>query len=649
MPSYTTGQVIKEMRMRKKWSIAKLQSYSTEQSEGYKDIQQALVRMENNGHSPYIGTVEPIMEALDIPMDQFFCPYLDGYDADLFTLRSEILNALDLAEDVGSTDALEDAESNLASLSKKLDMASAINRQFVLSCKAMVAAISGEDALKTIAMIREGLDCTYPGFDERSFEGEVLIFEEGNLLHTLALTYSKMGKSEEAINLLSNIAYGLGKLPEDDVEKEKKLPKVMYTLSRLMIETGLYGNALALCEQGSRVALSCDKGKYVPGFAYNKAYCLLRLGNGDGCGGVLRQAYFGYSLMNMKAQQEKVLEDASSIFGISFETYGTRGLSLVPAKKGVDSRLRSLNDVVPCGRIGDLIRNLRTQAGLTQKDLFQGVCSPGNYSKIESGEIQGNVYYLEHFMQRLGRDINLFLNTFLSAEAFEEKQMRDRLRMLLIAWKYDEAEEMMEALGKRKPFLRGVGKQTILDAKASILNERKGDCQEYLDMILEGLRITLPTFSERKIEFYNLSQNEVRLINKLAIYYAETGNLPAALHIYAAMRLSMDNSYLDESEKMKTYVTILYNYSKYLGLSGRHDEAYEIARTGEAIAIREGQIRLLPGFAMNIACSLLALGQKEESVPHFSQAYYGSALVNKVENQAAAGGYVREHLQIGFE
>ncbi|MCL2228072.1 MAG: SagB/ThcOx family dehydrogenase [Oscillospiraceae bacterium] len=82
MPSYSMGQLVKEVRMRKKWSIAKLQ----EQSQAFADeesgaILQTLVRMERNWQNPYPNTAAVVMEALDMPVNQFFCPYLEQYDA----------------------------------------------------------------------------------------------------------------------------------------------------------------------------------------------------------------------------------------------------------------------------------------------------------------------------------------------------------------------------------------------------------------------------------------------------------------------------------------------------------------------------------------------------------------------------------------
>ncbi|MCL2228158.1 MAG: hypothetical protein FWB97_11155 [Oscillospiraceae bacterium] len=644
MPSFTVGMLVKEVRMRKRWSVSRLQEERERHIRAFGNTKKTIERIDNLVHNPNPATTEPVMESLGVPMDRFFYPYLE-YDPYVFKLRNRLLCALEAAEDESDKEALEYAEALLGKLLEKHGRAEGFMRQFMLGCEARILVQSGKNTLEAVKLALDGLSCTYPEFDVRHFEGEILLPEEIDLVHTIALADAKQGESQAASDLLERMISGIEKLPKDDVEKEKKLPKVLLSLANLHIRAGLYERGLGLCSEGLPMSVERSRGRYAPAFAYNKALCLLRLGKKGECRSLLQQAYFGYNLMNMKKHQERVLKDAEGIFGVTFCTYGAESLpqespAQPPEEKGECG-------MEACDSVGSLLRQFRLKAGLPQKELYQGVCTSSNYSKIEKGDIQANVYFLEHFMQRLGRDIDLYLHTFISLETFEEKQMRDKVRVLLSSWRYDEARALLSELERRKDYNSGVNLQTVLDAKASILSEEKGCCQECVNIIIKALRITLPQFDERNISGYRLSHNEISLVNKLAIHYAETGCTPKALRIYEELRESMNSSYIDESEKCRMYPTILYNYSKYLGKMERYKEALGVVREGEAISVQLGRISLLPGFAANKAYNLEGLGQKEESVLFFAQAHYGSGLVGK--SQAATGNYVKERFGIGFD
>jgi len=645
MPSYVAGRLVQEIRKRKKWTVSRLTNESQMYRSEDKDMLSTLSRMGKRDYRVRKETIEPIMEALDMPLDQFFCPYLENCETEVFHLRDELLYFLDMAEE-GCKDALIYANVKKKQLKKKIDYLSGINRQFMLSCEARLSFITGDKPQETIEFIMDGLDCTFPDFDETSFKGEVLVFEEINLLHTLALTYERNGELNKAVTMLENICTGLRKLPEDDREKEKKLPKILLTLSNQLIKAAQYEKALDICEYGLKISIERNKGRYTPAFAYNKAVCFLHTGCESECKTLLQQAFFGYSLMGMKKQCMQVLEDAKTIFGITFKTYGVE--TLLYRDPVTTYHVKRGNSVV-CNNVGEMLYEFRKIAGVKQKTLYEGVCSSGNYSKIESGQIQGDVYLMEHFMQRLGRDINLYVNTFVSPSEFKEKQLRNTLKDLLKIRKYDEAEKLLDHLKTLDIFKEGINLQTILNAEAALTYKRDGYTEKYNMIVHAALLVTIPHYAEEDIAKYKLSLNEKLLINKIAVHYGETNNTERAIRVFENLIASIRNSSLDEQENAKSYIMIMYNYSKYLGISKRYKESLKADVEGYALCVKYEHIWLSTGFAVNKACNYLEMEGKEKSIPYFAQAYYGSILIEDTEDVTIFSDYVKEHLDLIFE
>ena len=634
MPSLFSGQLIKEVRVRKKLRQTQLIS-------DHKFDDRLVSRLENAHQSPYDDTFKEFMNELQMPVTTYFCPYLENQPMDVFVTRDKVLNLLD--------SDMEEAWKKAGELLKEMEdrggFDDGINRQFILSCTARLNELLELNPAQSVELIKEGIALTYENFDEKNFEGDMLIFEEPTLLHTLAAAYWRMGKSNEAIALLFCVQKGISRLPEDDHEKEKKLAPVLLTLSNFLIHNEDYNEALALCRSGNAASLKRNNGKYTPEFVYNEAICHYYLGNIDECKKLFRQSYFGYSLLRKKDKAELVRKFAEDAFGIQFNTYGVEDLEYEDFDPVIGH-----GESIACKSIGDLISILRIHAKMTQKELCYGICSQSNFNKIETGKIAGNVYYLEAFMQRLGRDINKYFSTFPNIEDFQAKQIRNEVNSQILALDFESAAEHLERLKTRKSFQKSFGLQFVKNAEATVFGGMNGyDKPKYLELLEEALALTVNNFDEEMVHKYRLTNNEITIISQIAIHYCESGNMARGIKLYERLRDSMNRYYVDEKEKVRMYSVILYNYSKYLGLMERYKEALEIINEGENIVLRHCRLTLLPGFANNKACGFLELGEKQKSVPYFAMAYYGSALVRYFEDEQAIADYVKERLEIIFD
>ena len=74
--------------------------------------------------------------------------------------------------------------------------------------------------------------------------------------------------------------------------------------------------------------------------------------------------------------------------------------------------------------LGDTLRELRKQKGLSQEDLAEGICSPVSISRIENGNQIPSQPVLEALLEKLGTGLYQICNVYYRSEqqqAFEEK------------------------------------------------------------------------------------------------------------------------------------------------------------------------------------------------------------------------------------
>ena len=626
-----SGDLIRGIRLRKKLERTKFLKTG-------EYVDRTLTRVENHHQKPSDDTLYSFIGSLEISTKQLLYPYLENQALTAYAIYDQIAFSL-------NNENLELAKEFIRKLENMPNFEEGINLQALISHKIKLAYMQKEDPLSIMSYIRNAMEITFPEFDENDFEGYPLIFEEVELLHTMARTYERLGNMQQAINLLTSIKNGLMVLPEDKRGKEKRLVNILITLANFLVKSQNFQEAVNICEFGLDISLKWSKGKEIPNLLYIKAYCLFKLCTSEHCYDLLAQAYFGHLMLYNKKQAELVRKNAYEVFGISIETYGAEKLSL---NLDISYSKFERGEIIKCSNLGQLIGILRTKAGLSQKELCQGVCNISTMSKIESGQTNTNVYNLEVFMQRLGRDIHTYINTFLSKKEFELKQIRDDIIALLPERRWQEAEILLEQLKNEKEYKKGVNIQFIKMVEASVFlyKEEEKYTESYLDMLYDALKITIPKFHESMIEHYHLSLYEIILINKVALYFCGTGQRFKGIKFFERLKESMDRTYVDELEKMNMYGTILYNYSKSLGLEGRYKEALEIIAIGEKLCVKHGRLTLLPSYAVNKACDLLELGKKEESLPYFAMSYYGCGSVRRIEDRKITKDYVEDTLNL---
>jgi len=387
-----------------------------------------LRRIEGEMQHPKTDTIALLLKFIDFPEEGFIYPSVEGQTMKAVIRCEQLEQALDRGDTVW-------AALVLAQLEAMSGFGSGIYHQFICSKRARLFEQTGRPTSEIIPIIEAGLAETFGNIDENDLVGKVLVLEEPELLHTRARLYAKDGDIGAAIKILSAMTANLAGLPMADREKEWQFTPVLLSLSGCLMQAGDYCGVLEACALGAEYSAAHKQGRHNPDFEFYKALALRGLGRTMECRPCLQRAYFSYMLLGEADKAQCVLEATAESFSVQFELYSVDRIGRVQQPAAPYSR----GEPVDCNSIGTMITALRVKANLSRLQLCEGICRESTLKRIEGGKLDGHIYILEAIMQRLGRDINLFKNFFLSKEDFVSMQLRDQIEKLLIARRYAEA------------------------------------------------------------------------------------------------------------------------------------------------------------------------------------------------------------------
>ncbi|WP_157721720.1 helix-turn-helix domain-containing protein [Tumebacillus avium] len=107
-------------------------------------------------------------------------------------------------------------------------------------------------------------------------------------------------------------------------------------------------------------------------------------------------------------------------------------------------------------KLGNKLRELRVEKGLSQRELAGAICSSSTVSQIENGTYPSipSVEILNGLCEKLGTTLGeLFVDADLDSEALENDVLIDILTVLLHRGEFDEAQRILNELDTRQNLL----------------------------------------------------------------------------------------------------------------------------------------------------------------------------------------------------
>jgi transcriptional regulator with XRE-family HTH domain len=242
--------------------------------------------------------------------------------------------------------------------------------------------------------------------------------------------------------------------------------------------------------------------------------------------------------------------------------------------------------------IGFIIFQLRTEAGISQHALCEGLCTNKNLSKIELGEGNPSTYLLEALLQRLGKSPDK-LEIVLSEEEYIFLQKREEIEGKIRQGLISDAQELLD---QYQDILKTNAKfewQYFYKIKAVLEMEKGESIQAATAYLIKAVSFTVPQWEDRELHHHLLSVEEVQLLLLLGKQYERCGDVDKAEVFYRGLFTSLKRSYTDEEEKVKVYPQCAYFLAALLWEKGDVQEVIEICEEAIDLLTSSGVIHYL--------------------------------------------------------
>ena len=282
--------------------------------------------------------------------------------------------------------------------------------------------------------------------------------------------------------------------------------------------------------------------------------------------------------------------------------------------------------------VGEYIKQRRTDLGLTQAQLCEGICEPMTVSRLERGKQAPSYNTINALLQRLGLPGNRYFALLSKNEAdmdsLQKEILADKIQFARSA-KEDRPEIRKQALKKMEKLEQlmdpedHITQQYILSAKTSLGGpEGPYSPDERLTMLLEAIRLTVPRFDPENIGLLRYSMEETKIMNQIAVTYVQLGQKKTAFNIYRQLLQYIGEHDRDLAGFAGHSTMVAHNYAIDLTLEKRYGESLEIAEEGCRVCVRYGNYQFLPGFSAILAECFYFTGNLEQSKEYYFQAYY---------------------------
>lgn len=289
--------------------------------------------------------------------------------------------------------------------------------------------------------------------------------------------------------------------------------------------------------------------------------------------------------------------------------------------------------------LGKIIKERRMELGLTQEQLCEGICEPATLSRFENGKLTpsyGRIralfsrlglpehrYYAvlskhEQEVDRLQDEISALEDVLRSANLDERSRDRERQRLLELVG------ELEGAMDEDDQFSR----QFVLISKILLRLPKEDDPnpEERREMLLEAIRMTVPSFDESNISAGLYGPQELRLLNMLALHYATCRQEERSLSLYDQLVRYVQEHRQIIRQTDTALTELLFHYAAALARFSHFSKSLEIAQQARENCLQYQHHLYLPWIAYLLAACSFYLGRREQACCHCRQAYYGLKL-----------------------
>ena len=370
-------------------------------------------------------------------------------------------------------------------------------------------------------LFSSALHITRPEIDYSDFHHLLLSIVEIELLIGVAQELLYLGKSDLCYNICSQIASYLANAEIDYLKKDYLYAEYAIVYTKYLLEKKDYKEALAIADLHRHKMVQNSEDSPLLELTFLTSLGYYHTGEMETAYIYFKNTFYAahsidsyyavmcrnYVLNEHMFALDDYLSQMDDIPQITF-----------PIKKAITTSDLAdgtydffSTDVLTIGR---LIHELRTEQGLSQTILCQGLCSKSKLSKIENESLQPDIFLTEALLQRLGISERGF--TFWGNE--RESKIYELKFKLMHIFGY-QTDKLSSYLSKLKSML--TTKDTLPTQLYYLYYaiSKNLSAEKKVNILLQALSYTLPNFDIHFIYNYRLSWAELSLLTNIAFEY----------------------------------------------------------------------------------------------------------------------------------
>ena len=474
------------------------------------------------------------------------------------------------------------------------------------------------------------LHITRPQIDYSDFRHLLLSIVEIELLIDIAQELLYLGKCDLCYSICSQIASYLTNAEIDFLKKDYLYAEYAIVYTKYLLEKKDYKEALAIADSNRHKMVQNSEDSPLLELTFLTSLGYYYTGEVETAYTYFKNAFYAaHSIESCYATIYRNYVLSKHLFSLDDCLAQMNDIPLIvfPIKKAINTLALTDGtydffspDILTIGR---LIHELRTEQGISQIVLCQGLCSKSKLSKIENDALQPDVFLTEALLQRLGISECGF--TFWGSEResrlYELKFKLTHTRLLT----NEQIENYLHQF------------HSLITKKDNILMQRYTfDCnllssspEECIQNLHTALAYTLPDFDIRFIYNYHLSHSELSILNNIGFQYRNIDGNKSKLY-FAKLLDYLSVHSLDILFINSVFLLTLYKYEHSLYTQHHYHEAADLF-TSSNHQLLKGNLATF-GYFLFYYCQCLAECQQYESATKF--AHYACSIQELYELNA---------------
>lgn len=288
--------------------------------------------------------------------------------------------------------------------------------------------------------------------------------------------------------------------------------------------------------------------------------------------------------------------------------------------------------------VGEIIKRERKRQGISQEKLSDGICTPSWLSKIESGVCTPTNSLFEMLMQRLGKNSSQYV-LFQSEIEMTIESLKFRTRRLYSTNLMEESKKSYYELKSLIKDHNQYDQQFIALYDLLLFKSNELSQSELLSKFEEALNYSKPDFEYEHINDHLLTNDEIVIINNIAILMKQLERTQEAIKIMKSLKFYLENPRFDYDVKKRTYPLVMYNLSKWQGLDGDYCGCVSTCDIAIQYCVENGVLSTLASLLLNKGYAYTELGSKDFAIRFLRESYY----INMATKEEPSAQRIREY------